>query len=104
MRNLILRYLKEGDYLLDCMIGGGGSKLKATAGEYQKLNDFLKNQDIAFIWVTDGKGWLTAKNPLKETFDHNDHVINLEMLKNNVLEDIVDIKKQTTEIILRRLG
>ena len=67
---------------------GGGSKLKATAGEYQKLYDFLKEQKIDFIWITDGKGWLTALNPLEETFKHNDYVINLHMMKNGVLNEI----------------
>jgi len=67
---------------------GGGSKLKATAGEYQYLNDFIKSQGLEFIWVTDGKGWLTALHPLEETFEHNDYVINLHMLKNGILKDI----------------
>jgi len=76
-------YLFEVNYY-----SGGGSKLKATAGEYQYLNDFLKAQNLTFIWVTDGIGWFTALNPLEETFNHNDYVINLEMLKNNILEEI----------------
>ncbi len=67
---------------------GGGSKLKATAGEYQYLYDFLKNQNIDFIWITDGKGWLTALNPLEETFKHNDYVINLKMIKDGILNKI----------------
>jgi len=67
---------------------GGGSKLKATAGEYKGLNDFVKAQGIDFIWITDGKGWLTALNPLEETFNHNDYVINLDMIKNGILEKI----------------
>ena len=76
-------YLIEVNYY-----GGGGSKLKATAGEYQTLNDFVKSQGVGFIWITDGQGWLTALNPLEETFNHNDYVVNLNMLKNNVLTDI----------------
>ncbi len=76
-------YLLEVNYY-----GGGGSKLKATAGEYQKLNDFVKSQNIEFIWITDGKGWLTALNSLQETFNHNDYVINLNMIKNGILEKI----------------
>lgn len=76
-------YLIEVNYY-----SGGGSKLKATAGEYQYLNDFVKLQGIEFIWITDGKGWLTALNPLEETFNHNDFVINLNMIKNGVLEEI----------------
>ena len=76
-------YLIEVNYY-----SGGGSKLKATAGEYQYLYDFLKAQNIDFIWITDGKGWLTALNPLEETFNHNDYVINLEMLKTDILKEI----------------
>ena len=76
-------YLIEVNYY-----GGGGSKLKATAGEYQYLYDFLKAQNIDFIWVTDGKGWLTSLNPLEETFNHNDYVINLDMLKKGILSRI----------------
>lgn len=67
---------------------GGGSKLKATAGEYQYLHNFVKFQNIDFIWITDGKGWLTSLKPLEETFIHNDYVINLEMLKNGILKEI----------------
>ena len=68
---------------------GGGSKLKATAGEYKELDTFLKNQNIDLIWITDGAGWKTAKRPLEETFNHNDFVINLSMLKNGILQEIV---------------
>ena len=76
-------YLIEVNYY-----SGGGSKLKATAGEYQYLNDFVKSQGIDFIWITDGKGWMTALNPLEETFNHNDYVINLNMIKEGVLKQI----------------
>lgn len=76
-------YLIEVNYY-----SGGGSKLKATAGEYQYLNDFVKSQNIDFIWITDGQGWLTSLKPLEETFIHNDYVINLDMLKNGLLKDI----------------
>lgn len=68
--------------------GGGGSKLKATAGEYRSLHDFVKSQGLEFIWITDGKGWLTALNSLEETFNYNDYVINLDMLKNGALKNI----------------
>lgn len=68
--------------------GGGGSKLKATAGEYKSLHNFLKEQGLTFIWITDGTGWLTALRPLEETFNHNDHVLNIEMLKNGMFESI----------------
>jgi hypothetical protein len=36
---------------------GPGSKLKAVCGEFKSLYTELKNQNIDFIWVTDGLGW-----------------------------------------------
>jgi len=76
-------YLIEVNYY-----SGGGSKLKATAGEYQYLNDFVTSQNIDFIWITDGKGWMTALHSLEETFNHNDYVINLDMIKNGILKEV----------------
>jgi len=69
--------------------GGGGSKLKSTAGEYQYLFDFLKKQGIDLIWITDGLGWKTTKKSLFETFLHNDYLLNIELVKQGVLRDII---------------
>lgn len=77
-------------YLIETnFYGGGGSKLKATAGEYKGLYDHVTKDDHQFIWITDGKGWLTALPPLRETFDHIDYIINLEMLNKGVLESLL---------------
>jgi type II restriction enzyme len=69
--------------------GGGGSKLKSTAGEYRNLFDVLKNQ-FRFIWITDGKGWEKTARPLRETFNHNDYLFNLAMLENGILDHLFD--------------
>ena len=39
--------------------GGGGSKLKAVAGEFTELSQFVvtSDDDVEFVWVTDGQGW-----------------------------------------------
>lgn len=68
--------------------GGGGSKLKSTAGEYRNLFDVL-NGKYKFIWITDGYGWKTTSKPLRETFDHNDYIFNLAMLENGILENFI---------------
>ena len=65
--------------------GGGGSKLKSTAGEYKNLFDVLKGKH-RFIWITDGYGWKNTARPLRETFDHNDYLITLSMLEKGALE------------------
>ena len=66
-----------------------GSKLKSTAGEYKFLSDFLKTQKIDLIWITDGVGWRKTKQALYETFLHNEYVVNIELIKKDVLNDII---------------
>ncbi len=77
-------YLTEVNYY-----GGGGSKLKSVAGEFSSLYSLAKTDKTGFIWVTDGEGWLTAKRPLRETFDHTDYVMNLNMIERGLLEEIL---------------
>lgn len=68
--------------------GGGGSKLKSTAGEYRNLFDVLKGQ-FKFIWITDGAGWKATELPLSETFEHNDYLFNIYMLENGILSEFL---------------
>jgi type II restriction enzyme len=67
--------------------GGGGSKLKSTAGEYRNLFDVLDGK-FKFVWITDGAGWKKTLRPLRETFDHNEYVFNLFLLEDGILEDV----------------
>lgn len=68
--------------------GGGGSKLKATAGEYKGLHDFLVAAGHKFVWVTDGAGWRPTHKPLREAFDHLDYLWNLEWLNRGYLSEL----------------
>ena len=68
--------------------GSGGSKLKATAGEYRNLHSVLAGGH-PLIWITDGAGWRSTLRPLQEAFNDMDYVLNLNMLENRVLEHIV---------------
>ena len=68
--------------------GGGGSKLKSTAGEYRKLREILGDA-YPLIWITDGAGWHSALRPLREAFDHLEYVVNLDMLEHRMLEAIL---------------
>ncbi|HHV65881.1 MAG TPA: restriction endonuclease [Peptococcaceae bacterium] len=79
-------YLIETNYY-----SGGGSKLKSVAGEFTTLFNFLKEKtpEHGFIWITDGKGWETAINPLRESFDKVDYILNLDMVQNGILKDII---------------
>lgn len=77
-------YLIETNYY-----GGGGSKLKATAGEYKSLYDFISKDGHKFIWITDGLGWESTTRPLEETFNHIEYLLNLKMLTVGLLKDII---------------
>lgn len=68
---------------------GGGSKLKSTATEYTRMNDYWNNQGITFIWITDGAGWVNTHKPLREYFDKCDYLVNINMLKNKILKNII---------------
>jgi type II restriction enzyme len=68
--------------------GGSGSKLKSTAGEYHSLYNALKGK-FKFIWITDGLGWTKTSRPLRETFNHNEYVLNLSMLEKGALEALL---------------
>jgi len=70
---------------------GQGSKLKATAGEYISLNNFLKgkNKNVEFLWITDGKGWLSVKNALLEAYNNCVLILNLRAVREGYLEKIV---------------
>jgi type II restriction enzyme len=69
--------------------GSSGSKLKSTAIEYIRMNEYWNNQGIEFIWITDGAGWKSTHKPLKEYFDEAKYLLNLEMLQKGILTDIV---------------
>jgi len=68
---------------------GGGSKLKSTATEYVKMNEYWNHQNINFIWITDGAGWLSSLKPLREYFDKAEYLLNLHMLKKGILKKIL---------------
>jgi type II restriction enzyme len=77
-------------YFIECnFYGGGGSKLKSTATEYVEMNRYWNKQGIEFIWITDGAGWRSTLKPLREYFDKANYLMSLDMLKNDVLKEII---------------
>lgn len=69
--------------------GGGGSKLKATAGEYTGLQDELRDTPLTFVWITEGAGWHTTRIPLRKAFDSIDHILNLRLIEDGALEEVL---------------
>ncbi len=82
-RELRQLYLIETNFY-----NGGGSKLKAVCGEFRQLNSQLSAQNIAFLWITDGRGWRTAEYSLNEAYDELDYTANLKMLEDGFLDSI----------------
>ena len=68
---------------------GGGSKLKATAGEFTNLHQSLNATPVKLVWVTDGKGWQTTAKPLRDAFDRVDFVLNLSLISAGCLEEAI---------------
>ena len=67
-----------------------GSKLNETARSYKMIAEESKDiKGFAFVWVTDGLGWLGAKNNLEETFDVMDYLFNLKELEQGKLKEIL---------------
>ena len=59
----------------------GGSKLNEVARAYTDLAPKVnENKDFEFVWITDGMGWLKAKNKLQEAFGKIPKVYNLASL------------------------
>jgi len=60
----------------------GGSKLNEVARAYvdiaQKINQY---HNYEFVWITDGQGWLSAKNKLEEAYRIIPSVYNLSNLE-----------------------
>ena len=53
------------------------------AHESKAINGF------AFVWFTDGVGWKSAKNNLKETFDSLEYIYNITDLENGIIETLI---------------
>jgi len=75
-------------YACECnFYASGGSKLNETARSYKTLA--LESKDIKgfkFVWITDGVGWHSAKNNLKETFDVCEDVYCISELENGLFK------------------
>ncbi len=67
----------------------GGSKLNETARSYKMISEEAKQvEGFEFVWFTDGTGWLSAKNNLKETFDVMNNLYNINDMKNGIIKEI----------------
>ena len=65
----------------------GGSKPNEVARSYSDIAPKINaNKKYEFVWITDGKGWLSAKNKLEEAYGIIPRVYNLTTLPSFVDE------------------
>jgi type II restriction enzyme len=78
-------------YLIETnFYSAGGSKLNETSRSYIKINDDLnKINNIEFIWITDGVGWLTTKGNLKEAYSKINNLLIISDLEEEKLKEII---------------
>ena len=66
----------------------GGSKLNETARSYKMIAEEAKRVvGFEFVWFTDGMGWISARNNLRETFDNMEHIYNIADIKNGIMKE-----------------
>ena len=69
--------------------GSGGSKLNETARSYKALAwEAEEINGFTFVWFTDGKGWISARNNLEETFDVMQHIYNIKDLEEGIINEV----------------
>lgn len=67
----------------------GGSKLNETARSYRLIAEEARNiSGFVFIWITDGRGWNSAKHNLQETFNSLDTLYNISDMEDGIFNSL----------------
>ena len=68
----------------------GGSKLNETARSFKNIAISSESiPDFEFVWITDGRGWKSAKSNLAETFSIMEHLYSIKDLQNGALKKML---------------
>jgi len=65
---------------------GSGSKPEEIVDSYINRRNELVENNLSFIWITDGDAWNTSHNQLKKGFDKLDYLLNLDFTRKGMLE------------------
>lgn len=67
-----------------------GSKLNETARSYKMIAQEAEEiEGFKFIWFTDGLGWQSARENLRETFDIMEYIYNIDDLENDIISQVI---------------
>lgn len=74
-------------YLIEVnFYSGGGSKLNEVARSYTDVAPKVNSVDgFEFVWITDGKGWESARNKLQEAFAAIPNIYNLTTINDFIV-------------------
>lgn len=68
-----------------------GSKLNETARSYKQIaQEAITIDGFEFVWFTDGKGWISAKYNLEETFDIMEHIYSIADLESKTINELFE--------------
>jgi len=71
--------------------GTSGSKLNETSRSYAKLaSDIKGTENVSFIWITDGKGWLATKKNLLDAYNQIEHLYTIYDLECKTLNKVLN--------------
>ncbi len=69
--------------------GSSGSKLNETARSYKTLAlEAMQVKGFSFVWFTDGKGWISARHNLEETFDVMNDIYNIADMEAGIMRKV----------------
>jgi hypothetical protein len=69
---------------------GGGSKPSEIRRSYNYVAQRMRQDGVAFVWITDGQGWAKSlANVLRESYDDITDVYNLEQAETELTSDIL---------------
>lgn len=68
---------------------GQGSKPQEIVDSYINRKNELAKERWGFIWLTDGIGWKSGTNQIKNAFNDMDFVLNIEFARKGVLRELL---------------
>lgn len=67
----------------------GGSKPSEIRRSYNHVAQRMRNDDVAFVWITDGQGWAKSlTNVLRESYNDITDLYNLHQAETQLPEDV----------------
>ena len=89
--DFVIKTQKKTYFIETNFYNTGGSKLNEVARAYSEVAPKINQYDnYEFVWITDGQGWLSAKNKLEEAYNIIPSLYNLVTIE----EFIEKVKKE----------